>query len=759
MQRRVAIGIGAAVAVLAAGGGVAVLTLTSGPAETAAAAQDGVTVLPPDPNAEPPRIPTDLHTVDIAGSGGSAEVPQRDTKRFSLLGVTWADPKDKPEASIEVRTRGVKSGKWSDWQALEPSDIGPDGAEAAATARRGGTEPLWVGPADGVAARIAGSGSGLPAGLRLDLIDPGTEPGGRGGGEPDPSASAPAPEPSTGTPESSEPAPGPSAEPEAPPASQPAPPPSAIVPPSLGPAPSAPASTGPSTVPTTTTVVPTSTVPVKAQFPLYYSRRTWSADERIVGSIEVAKEVKLLWVHHTATTNSYECTESPAIVRGIQAYHVKSNGWSDVGYNYLMDKCGRLYEGRRGGVENAVVGAHTQGFNTNYAAVSVIGNYESAKSNPAIELTIAQLAAARLGKYNYNPTSKVTVVAGSTNGKYKAGTRVTLPRVSGHRDADATACPGANLYSRLAAIRGASQQMITGLALRSVTGGGSAGGVWFVRNKAQLTWSLTTPAAQVARIEVQVDGKTVSTLPGTALTAAVTLTPGKHTVVIRPVHVSGSSARLTATIWGDVTAPSTPGGLAVGLSTGTVSKTAVPVVFGFSAADNAGLGGYVISRPRAGSAPATARSWATTARLGATTYTVTARDLAGNVGRTASVSRSVLLSSEGSAKKTGTWSKKSGNGYLGDKALSARTKNRKLAWTFTGRSAALLFTKNSSSGKVAIYVDGKKLSTVDLKSKKTLNRQAVWTRSLPYGKHKIEIVVLGTSGRPTVISDGLLYVK
>ncbi|MFC7531063.1 N-acetylmuramoyl-L-alanine amidase [Actinoplanes sp. GCM10030250] len=771
MQRRLAIGIGTAVAVLAAGGGVAVLTWPSGPAGNTA--QDEVTVLPPEPNAEPPRIETALRTVDLAGSGGAADLPQRDTDRFSLLGVTWADPRDVPKGTIEVRTRSVASGKWSAWQPLEKSDIGPDGAEAAAAERRGGTEPIWVGPSDGVAARVAGSGSGLPSGLRLDLIDPGQEDGepveetaggetgGTGGGEPDPSASVPAEEPATTEPTPAETLSPTEATPTttAPGTTAPTTAPTTTAPATTAPTTAAPTTTtAPTTAPTTSVPAPTSTVPVKAQFPTYYTRYSWGADERIVGSVSIAKEVKLLWVHHTATTNDYDCSESAAIVRSIQTYHVKSNKWSDIGYNYLLDKCGRLFEGRKGGVENPVVGAHTQGFNTNFAAISVIGNFESAQSNTAVETIIAQVAAARLGKYDYNPTSSVKVTAGSSNDKFKEGASITLPRVAGHRDADATACPGANLYSRLAAIRAVSQEMVTGMTLKSVTGGGYAAGAWYVKNRAQLTWSMSTASEKVTTFEVQVDGKTVTTLPGTARTAAVTLAAGRHTVAVRAVHTSGSTARVAATVWGDVTAPTFRSALTVGLRTGTVNKTAVPVTLGFSAADNAKLAGYTFSRPRAGSAAATARSWATTVRPGASTYTVTAKDVAGNA-RAASVARSVAVSAETAAKKTGTWTKKSSSAHLGGKALSASAKNRKLTWKFTGRSAALLFSRTSKSGKVAIYLDGKKVSTLDLRSSKNAYRQAMWTRNLAYGKHTVAIVVLGTSGRPAVISDGLAYVK
>ncbi|GAA4610368.1 hypothetical protein BJY16_007809 [Actinoplanes octamycinicus] len=745
MNRKLAIGWGAAVAVLAAGGGVAALTWPSGPGDSTVAA--GVTVLPPDPRPEPPRIKTALHTVDVATPSG---VPQRDTERFSLLGVTWADPADRPDGTIQVRTRSVATGKWSGWEPLSVSDIGPDGAEAAGSGRRGGTDPLWVGDSDGVATRIQGQGKGLLAGLRLDLIDPGRETGGKGGGmvltedeSASPSPSAPA-----------------GVEPSDPPADLPT---AASDAPSSGPASaSAPSSAATTTTTATTTpaqtAAPTSTVPVKAQFPSYVSRKAWSADETIVKSIDVGTEVRALWLHHTATTNDYSCAESAAIVRGIQSYHVKSNGWSDIGYNYLLDKCGTLFEGRRGGVENPVVGAHTQGFNTNYAAISVIGNYETAPSTEPVETVVAQVAAARLGKYGYNPTSSATFTAGSTNDKLKAGAKVTLPRLSGHRDLDATACPGANLYARLPAIRAKSQLMVTGMGLTSLTGGGYAGGAWYVRNSATLTWTMATTAADVARINVYLDGAKVSQLDGAARSVKLAIPPGGHYVTVIAVHTSGSSARINATVYGDVTLPTitVP---AVSLRTGTYTSAAAPVTVGFTARDNLRMGSVVVSRPRAATLAGTASSWATTVKPGAKLgYTVTARDVAGNA-RAASATQSVLYVAETKAKKTGAWTKRTSGSYLSGKALTASKKNAKLTYTFTGRSAALLFSRGPRTGKAYVYLDGKKVATVDTKAGSTKYRQALWVKALTSKKHTVMIVVAGTSGRPAVVSDGLAYVK
>ncbi|MEU4562334.1 N-acetylmuramoyl-L-alanine amidase [Actinoplanes sp. NPDC023936] len=771
MNRRLAIGVGAAAAVLAAGGGVAVLAWPdSGTGGATAAAAEQVAVLPPDPAAAPPKVKTEFATVDFAApsGGGDAELPERKTKRFSMVGVSWSDPAAVPQGEIQVKTRSVASGAWSGWKTLQRESDGPDGPEAGNPGLRGGTVPLWAGPSDGVAARVTGSGSGLPAGLRLDLTDPGEESGGQGGGaavtespsaEPsdtptvDPTTTAPQAEPTT---DATTTAPAAESTPTTAPVTTTTPAPAATTATKATTAPAA-TSAKPSSAGVTANAVPTSTTPVKAQFPSYVSRAAWGADERIVGSISVAGEVRVLWVHHTGFgDNNYSCADSAAIVRSIQLNDVNGRKYSDIGYNYLVDKCGKLFEGRKGGVENAVIGAHAKGFNTNYAGIAVIGNFDTdLVSNAAIEKTLAQVAAARLGKYNYSPTSTVTVAAGSDNDKFKLGDKVTLNRIAGHKDGDATACPGKNLYPRLPAIRALASEQITGLALSKVTGATKLGSVYYTKKTVGLTWSVSTANAKIARFEIYVDGKKVASPVNTARSAAVTLAAGKHSVIVRAVHTLGSTAQVGATVVGDPTAPTWTAGMAVNLRPGTYSATSVPVTLTLSAKDNAAFAGFTVTKPRAATLGASAKGWNVNVKPGATTYAVTARDVAGNT-RTAQIGRKLAIVPETSAKKTGTWTTVKNKGHLSGKALSASTKGRKLTWSFTSRTAALVFLKTPKSGKVAVYVDGKKVSTVDLKSAKNTYRQAVWTRNLASGKHKIMIEVLGTKGRPTVISDGLV---
>jgi uncharacterized protein with LGFP repeats len=161
-------------------------------------------------------------------------------------------------------------------------------------------------------------------------------------------------------------------------------------------------------------------------------------------------------VHHTVNANSYSCSEAPAIIRSIYRYHTATNGWNDIGYNFLVDKCGRVYEGRYGGIARPVIGAHSKGFNTNTTGVAVIGDYRTATVPAKVTTALARVTKWKLGLAGYLRTNKATLTAGVSNGTYDKGDTVTVYRVAGHRNVYATNCPGGSLYAKLPAIRGLS---------------------------------------------------------------------------------------------------------------------------------------------------------------------------------------------------------------------------------------------------------------------------------------------------------------
>ncbi len=184
------------------------------------------------------------------------------------------------------------------------------------------------------------------------------------------------------------------------------------------------------------------------------SRSAWGADESLVKDPPTyTGDTKAMFVHHTAGTNDYSCSESASIVRGVFLYHVQSNGWNDIGYHFLVDKCGTVFEGRAGGVDKPVLGAHTYGFNTATSSVSVLGDYSTAATNAAVRASVAKVAAWKLGLYGIDPTGTTVLTSGADNGKYRLGQKVTFHRISGHRDGYPTECPGQHLYEDLPEIR------------------------------------------------------------------------------------------------------------------------------------------------------------------------------------------------------------------------------------------------------------------------------------------------------------------
>ncbi|MBT2377903.1 N-acetylmuramoyl-L-alanine amidase [Streptomyces sp. ISL-111] len=720
--------------------------------------------------------------------GASASLPKRSTERFSLLGVTWTDPAAKVTGRVEARTRSAATGEWTGWL---PLDTEIDGrTEAGRAGVRGTTEPRWVGPSNGVEVRISaadGVKAGLPAGLRLDTVDPGgnttplaaepaafaAEPAAFAAEETPTEEPTPSDEPS-----SEEPSEEPSPEPPAPTATTASPTPPAPSPtPSRSATPSPPPTTAsptPSVTPTPTATTPPTLPPAPpstAPQPTIVSRVAWKADESLNSeSPDYLEKVKAVFVHHTAQTNSYSCADSAAIVRGLHTYHVKSNGWKDLGYNFVVDKCGTIFEGRKGGVDRAVMGAHTYGFNRDTTGIAVIGMHTDTTAASAATTAVARVAAWKLGQYQGNPAGTVQLTAGAAGGnffgaKFAAGVAYPFQQISGHRDGFNTQCPGGSLYGQLPTIRSQAAALVTdevtGLAITSVTGASASGSTYYTKSDITVGWKAATPAAFVKSYELLVGGKPVATVTGNDTKAAATLAVGRHSVQVRATHQSGKvTTSAAATVVADRTAPVFTTKPALTLRAGTVNTGAVPLTLKWKATDATALKEVRLTAPVAKTYGPTTGSASHTAKSGvATAWKMAAYDRAGNTAA-ASVSGTPVILQETSATKTGKWTAKSSSSYLGGKSLTSSAKGASLTWTFTGRSAAWVVSRAATSGQAYVYVDGTKVATVDLKSSTTKYRDAIWTRSWSTSaKHTVKIVVVGTSGRPTLTTDGLVYLK
>ncbi len=157
-------------------------------------------------------------------------------------------------------------------------------------------------------------------------------------------------------------------------------------------------------------------------------------------------KVTHLVVHHSASANT--SNDWPAVLRSFWVLHVRGNGWSDIGYNYLIDPDGVLYEGRAGG--DGVLGAHFSGVNSGTMGVCMVGTFSTVAPTAASVDTLRGMLAWQAEKWKLD----------AGGGTLHAASGLTLPVISGHRDAglspratSRTECPGNGLYALLAGLR------------------------------------------------------------------------------------------------------------------------------------------------------------------------------------------------------------------------------------------------------------------------------------------------------------------
>lgn len=321
---------------------------------------------------------------------------------YATIGVTWRPPTDGPEDGLEVWARTRTAGEWSAWANFDyDAEHEPDVTSREGRLARAGTDPYPVGRVDDVQVRLrVDEGDTAPRGLRLAIVDPGEGLAGK----------------------------------EVPPAI-------------TG---SASGSDGPQSGSTTDGATgqlsaASATLPPR---PGIFTRAQWGADEKMrdAGSLHYER-VTIGFVHHTVNANDYSREDVPALLRGIYAYHTRSKGWSDIGYNFVVDRFGRIWEGRYGGVDRAVVGAHTLGYNETAFAMSALGNFETTQPSAAMLDAYERLFAWKLGIHGV-PAAAQRTAGGST-----------FSTVSGHSDADSTACPGRFLYAKLPDIRAGASDL------------------------------------------------------------------------------------------------------------------------------------------------------------------------------------------------------------------------------------------------------------------------------------------------------------
>ncbi len=245
--------------------------------------------------------------------------------------------------------------------------------------------------------------------------------------------------------------------------------------------------------------------------PAIVPRAAWGGDRVIPRAAPAFGTVEIGVVHHTENANTYGPSESAGIVLAIAQYHRDVKGWNDIGYNFLVDRFGTIFEGRAGGVTLPVIGAHAQGFNRLSTGVSVIGSFMDVQAPQPAVAAVARLLAWKLPLHGSPVTGQIVVVSGGgTLTQWKYGTNVTLDRICGHRDVDATDCPGTQFYAQLPALRALTASQAQPVVVNPTVSLGGPAAVAY-GGQARFTGVLTDAAkvplaGQPVRIEKQAPG-------------------------------------------------------------------------------------------------------------------------------------------------------------------------------------------------------------------------------------------------------------
>jgi hypothetical protein len=286
----------------------------------------------------------------------------------------------------------------------------------------------------------------------------------------------------------------------------------------------------------------------QAVAPAIITRSEWGGDSVPPRSAPEYGQIQAAFVHHTVSTNDYGPEDSAGIVLGIARYHRDSNGWNDIGYNFLVDQYGQVFEGRAGGMDQAVIGAQAQGYNSVSTGIATIGTFTSVPFPEAGMESLARLIGWKLSLHGVPTQGQVVVTSGGGSAnRYPAGTPVTLERICGHRDGDSTSCPGNSLYAQLPDLRARAARYAGPLAGITVRAASRR-----VRSKpVQLSGELrfpdgSSPAGAPLEIQFAVPGATFA-----AVASTVCGPDGRWSATVPLTH-SGS---LRASFLGDASRP------------------------------------------------------------------------------------------------------------------------------------------------------------------------------------------------------------
>ena len=500
-----------------------------------------------------PSVTTSEITIDSVtevSPGLYQLIEPQEVSPFTLVGITWVGELSE-EVTFQVRIR--EEGNWTQWYTL--NHHGEHGADEGSTedrVARSATDPLLTGPSDAFEVQMKSTDGFIPTDFKITLVDSRVTLTDRMIAQ------------------------------------------GVDVAPQL----TTQGFFGPSVA--TYNYPPTITAANGAVVsrPNMVTRAEWGANEDYWrGPIRHGSGIVAGFIHHTVNTNNYSAAEVPGMLRNMFIYFTQTVGYADLPYNFLIDKYGTIYEGRRGcapGTEATCdgpampnQGAHTAGFNPNTFAVSAIGSYHLTSAAPAEVLVdpIAQLFAWKFAPYGVDPlgqTTYTTFAPGNT-GRWPAGTTVTVPSISGHRDVGVTACPGDYLFDDIPAIRAKASELLS-VAIRDVAVSPT---LVSPNDGTAISVSATIPANSTWTVDVRdPNGNIVEQVSGTQTIAGPVsytwnkpagLAPGRYSININATYTPPVTAvptpSPTASTSPEPSVSESPGFTAESITTSAVSYT------------------------------------------------------------------------------------------------------------------------------------------------------------------------------------------
>lgn len=369
--------------------------------------------------------------------------------------------------------------------------------------------------------------------------------------------------------------------------------------------------------------------------PRIISRKGWGANETWATREPVYRTPTHFVIHHTVTTNT---PADPAyIVRAIYRYHAVSREWGDIGYNFLIDRQGNIYEGRKGG--DGVVGVHAGDFNYGSVGIALLGDYRTVGMTPAMKEALVSLMAWEADRFGINPLEMSHFV------------HREFPNVVAHRDLWSTICPGDRVYQALGNLRRLTWQRLLAHdprveILRPMAGESVSG---------EVEIQVTSPSPTTSKTRLLVDG-TLKAEGGSVLTwewDTSQASEGRHVLEAVARTEEGRRVRVARAVVVDNTAPTG----SITIDDGASYTSQLTVTLNLKADDGSGeIAGVQYTQDDASQFSeveefASCREWVLDAGDGQKTVGVRFHDRAGNVSPT--YTGSIILDTE----PPGDWSR------------------------------------------------------------------------------------------------------